>query len=59
MPIRLLIMGMCVAAIFHPIRALNVDMDPQSPAAATAASEFLRCVIGAGGVALVNSMLNN
>jgi multidrug resistance protein len=57
--VLLFIMGLCIAATFQPVIALNVDINPRSPAAAGAAGQFLRCVMGAGGVALMNPMLDN
>jgi MFS family permease len=57
--VLLFITGTCLSATFQPVIALNVDINPRSPAAATAASQFLRCLLGAGGVALVNPMLEN
>jgi multidrug resistance protein len=57
--VLLFVMGTFLAATFQPVVALNVDINPRSPAAATAASQFLRCLLGAGGVAIVNPMLDN
>jgi multidrug resistance protein len=57
--VLLFIMGTFLSATFQPVIALTVDINPRSPAAATAASQFLRCLLGAGGVALVNPMLDN
>lgn len=57
--VLLFIMGIFLSATFQPVVALTVDINPRSPAAATAASQFLRCLLGAGGVALVNPMLEN
>jgi MFS family permease len=57
--VLLFLMGTFLAATFQPMTALNVDINPRSPAAATAASQFLRCLLGAGGVAVVNPMLDN
>jgi multidrug resistance protein len=57
--VLLFLMGTFLAATFQPAVALNVDINPRSPAAATAASQFLRCLLGAGGVAIVNPMLDN
>jgi multidrug resistance protein len=54
----LFIMGLCISAAFQPMTALVIDLNPEKPAAATAANNFVRCVLGAGGVAVVNKMLN-
>jgi predicted MFS family arabinose efflux permease len=54
----LFIMGMCTSGAFQPLTALVIDLNPQSPAAATAAFNFVRCLLGAGGVAVGNPMHN-
>jgi MFS family permease len=56
--VLLFIMGLCTSSSFQPLTALIIDINPRSPAAATAASQFVRCLLGSGGVALVNPMLN-
>lgn len=55
----LFVMGICFAATFQQVITLNVDINPRSPVAAGAAFQFLRCLLGAGGVALVNLMLDH
>jgi len=57
--VLLFIMGPCTSAAFQPLTALIVDINPKSPAAATAAHQFVRRLLGAGGVAVVNPMLDN
>lgn len=57
--VLLFIMGLCTSAAFQPYNSLIIDINPRSPAAATAANQFVRCVLGAGGVATVNPMLDN
>jgi MFS family permease len=57
--ILLFIMGMCTSAPFQPLMALIIDLNPHSPASATAAFNLVRCLLGAGGVAIVNPMLNS
>lgn len=57
--VLLFIMGLCTSAAFQPLTALIVDINPKSPAAATAAHQFVRSLLGAGGVAVVNPMLDN
>jgi multidrug resistance protein len=56
--VLLFIMGLCVSALFQPVTALIIDLHPERPAAATAAGNFVRCLLGAGGVAVVNPMLD-
>jgi predicted MFS family arabinose efflux permease len=57
--VLLFIMGLCVSAAFQPLTALVIDINPRSPAAATAANQFVRCLLGAGGVAVVSPMLDS
>jgi MFS family permease len=57
--VLLFLMGTFLAATFQPVVALNIDINPRSPASATAASQFLRCLLGAGGAALVTPMLGS
>jgi MFS family permease len=57
--VLLFLMGTFLAATFQPVIALNVDINPRSPAAASAAGQFLRCLLGAGGAALVTPMLSS
>jgi len=57
--VLLFIMGVCASAQFQPITALVIDINPRSPAASTTALSFVRCILGAGGVAVVNPMLDN
>ncbi|KAF2093074.1 MFS general substrate transporter, partial [Rhizodiscina lignyota] len=52
------IMGASCSAAFQPVSALVIDINPRSPAAGTAALNFVRCLLGAGGVAAVNPMLD-
>ncbi|KAL2210605.1 MFS general substrate transporter [Sarocladium strictum] len=56
--VLLFILGMFLSATFQPLTALIVDLNPQSPAAATAAHQFIRCLLGAGAVGIVNPMLD-
>lgn len=49
--ILLFFIALCISGFFVCISALLVDSHPQSPAAATAAANFVRCLLGAGGVA--------
>lgn len=57
--VMLFIVGLCTSALFQPVTALLVDVHPTSPAAASAAFNLVRCLLGAAGAALVNPMLNS
>jgi MFS family permease len=57
--VLLFIMGICTSGGFQPLTALIIDLNPQSPAAAGAAFNFVRCMLGAGGVAVGNPMRNS
>ncbi|CAM1507776.1 Fc.00g046240.m01.CDS01 [Cosmosporella sp. VM-42] len=57
--VLLFILGTATAAAFQPLTALIIDINPRSPAAATAANQFARCLLGAGGVGVVNPMLDS
>jgi MFS family permease len=52
----LFIMGACQSGAFQPLTALIIDLNPTSAGAATAAFNFVRCTLGAGGVAIGNPM---
>jgi hypothetical protein len=55
--VLLIVMAVCIAAIFQPVIAMNVDKNPSSPATAGAAFRLPRCLLEAVGVALVSPML--
>jgi multidrug resistance protein len=57
--VLLFIMGLCTSAAFQPVTALVIDINPTRAAASGAAFNFVRCMLGAGGVALVNLMLDS
>jgi multidrug resistance protein len=57
--VLLTITGLCISATFQPVTALVIDIQPERPAAATAAFNFVRCILGAGGVAIVTPLLNS
>jgi multidrug resistance protein len=57
--VLLFIMSLCTSAAFQPLAALVIDINPQRPAASTAAFNLVRCSLAAGGVGLVNLMLNS
>ena len=57
--VLLFIMGLCTSAAFQPLNALVIDINPERPAASAAAFNFVRCLLGAGGVGVVNPMLDS
>lgn len=57
--IMLFIMGLCTSASVQPLTALIIDINPKSPAAAGAAFNLVRCLLAAGGAAIVNPLLNS
>ena len=57
--VLLFIMGLCTSAAFQPLAALVIDINPERPAASSAAFNLVRCLLGAGGAALVNAMLDS
>lgn len=48
-----------VSGSFQCLTVLVIDCYPESPSAATAANNLIRCLLGAGGVALVEPLLNS
>ncbi|KAF3407473.1 Quinidine resistance protein 2 [Talaromyces pinophilus] len=57
--VMLFIMGLCTSASVQPLTALIIDINPKSPAAAGAAFNLVRCLLAAGGAAIVNPLLNS
>lgn len=57
--VLLFIMGLCTSASVQPLTALIIDINPKSPAAAGAAFNLVRCILAAGGAALVNPLLKS
>lgn len=57
--VLLFIHGVLITSIFGPLGALLIDVNPNSPAAATAANQFVRCLLGAGSVAVSTSILKH
>ncbi|KAI9760273.1 MAG: hypothetical protein M4579_001787 [Chaenotheca gracillima] len=51
------IVGVAWTAVFNVMSVLLVDLYPSSPATATAANNLVRCLLGAGGTAVINPML--
>ncbi|PMD35863.1 MFS general substrate transporter [Hyaloscypha variabilis F] len=50
--------GLCVNGAFNILSTLVVDLYPQSPSTATAANNFVRCFLGAGGTGIINIMID-
>lgn len=57
--VLLFFMGLSSSAAFQPLSALVIDINPKSSAAASAANNLVRCLLGAGGVAIVNPLFNS
>lgn len=57
--VMLFIMGLCTSASVQPLTALIIDINPKSPAAGGAAFNLVRCLLAAGGAAIVNPLLNS
>jgi len=55
----LFINGLCTSAAFQPLAALVIDINPDRAAASAAAFNFVRCLLGAAGVGIVNLMLDS
>jgi multidrug resistance protein len=53
------IIGFCVNGSFNILNTLLVDLYPTSPATATAANNLVRCLMGAGGTAVIELMLEH
>ncbi|KAJ5362939.1 hypothetical protein N7541_003783 [Penicillium brevicompactum] len=53
----LFIMGLTLTGAFNTISTLLVDLYPTQAAKATAANNFMRCLLGAGATALIDPML--
>ena len=51
------VMGLCLVGSYNVLCIMLVDLYPESPATATAANNLVRCLLGAGGTALVVPMI--
>ncbi|KAH6662918.1 major facilitator superfamily transporter [Plectosphaerella plurivora] len=51
------VVGLCITGSFSIISTLVVDLNPKSPATATAANNLVRCMMGAIGTAVIDYML--
>lgn len=56
--VLLFFVGLSVSAAFQPFSALIIDINTKSAASASAVSNLVRCLLGAGGVAIVNPLYN-
>jgi MFS family permease len=56
--VLLFVIGLCVTGSFSILGTLVVDLFPDAPATATAANNLVRCLFGAGGTALIETMLS-
>lgn len=52
------VMGLCLVGSYNVMCIMLVDLYPESPAIATAANNLVRCLLGAGGTAIVVPMIN-
>lgn len=52
------LMGLCLTGAFNCMSVMLVDYYPTSPATATAANNLIRCLMGAGGTAIINIMIS-
>ena len=52
------IMGVCLTGVFDIMNTILVDMYPACPSTATAANNLTRCLMGAGGTAVINQMVS-
>ena len=52
------IMGLCLTGSFNVMSTMLVDLYPLSPATATAANNLVRCLVGAGGTAVIIQMVD-
>lgn len=56
--ILLFIVGLTVTGIFNVCNTLIVDVNDEKPATASASVSITRCLMAAGGVAVIEVMLN-
>jgi multidrug resistance protein len=57
--VLLFLIGLLVNGAFNIISTLIVDLNPHSPSTATAANNLCRCILGAGGTAVIDIMIRN
>ncbi|KAL1598890.1 hypothetical protein SLS60_008033 [Paraconiothyrium brasiliense] len=51
-------LGLCLTGAFNCMSVMLVDYYPLSPATATAANNLVRCLMGAGGTAVITLMID-
>ena len=51
------IIGLCIPGSFCILNTLIVDLYPEAPGTATAANNVVRCLMGAAGTAVIESMI--
>ncbi|KAF4126698.1 Sugar (and other) transporter [Geosmithia morbida] len=52
------LIGLFVPTSFNVLNTLIVDLYPQAPATATAANNLVRCLVGAGGAAVIELVIH-
>ncbi|MCJ1308225.1 hypothetical protein MMC25_001878 [Agyrium rufum] len=52
------IIGLALTGAFNVLSTMLIDFYPLSPATATAANNLVRCLMGAGGTAIIIQMIN-
>jgi MFS family permease len=55
--VLLFVIGLCVTGSFSILSTLVVDLYPEAPATAVAANNLFRCLFGAGGTAVIETVL--
>lgn len=55
--VLLFVVGLCVTGSFSLVNTLVVDLYPEAPATAVAATNLVRCLCGAGATAFIDAML--
>jgi MFS family permease len=55
--VLLFVIGLCLTGSFSILSTLVVDLYPEAPATAVAANNLFRCLFGAGGTAVIETVL--
>lgn len=58
-PVLLFFNAISISGSFQCLNVLVIDCYPESPSAATTANNLIRCLLGAGGVALVEPLFSS
>ena len=53
------VIGLCLVGSYDVMCVMLVDLYPESPATATAANNLVRCLLGAGGTAVIIQMIKS